>query len=65
MAGRAKPPIPPGPADLTVEQMKLGITQLGRRVANLEAFNPSGANEDEVMALERLMTCLSPVATLS
>ncbi len=40
MAGRAKPPLPPRPAELTVEQMKLGITQLNRRVADVEAFNP-------------------------
>jgi predicted nucleotide-binding protein len=39
MARRAAPP-EPQPAKLTVERMKLGISRLQRRIADLEAFDP-------------------------
>jgi predicted nucleotide-binding protein len=39
MARRTAPP-EPQPAKLTIEQMKLGISRLQRRIADLEAFDP-------------------------
>jgi predicted nucleotide-binding protein len=45
----------PQPANLTVEQMKLGITRLQRRVAELEAFDPKSVKKrwaPEVKAIE-------------
>jgi predicted nucleotide-binding protein len=40
LATRRTVPPQPQPTNLTVEQMKLGVTRLQRRIADLEAFDP-------------------------
>jgi len=55
VAPRRPVPPQPQPANLTVEQMKLGITKLQRRIADLEAFKPQSVQmrfSPEVAALE-------------
>jgi hypothetical protein len=39
MARRSAPPQPQA-AKLTIEEMRLGVTRLNRRIADLEAFDP-------------------------
>jgi hypothetical protein len=54
MARRTAPP-EPQPMRLTVEQMKIGIARLNRRIADLEGFNPGTVQQRwaaEVKALE-------------
>ena len=41
MARRSAASLEPQPAQLTAEQMKLGITRLERRIADLEKFDPT------------------------
>jgi predicted nucleotide-binding protein len=51
---RTAPP-EPQPANLNVEQMRIGITRLQRRIADLEAFDPQSVQKrwaPEVKALE-------------
>jgi len=51
---RTAPP-QPQPANLTVEHMKLGVTRLSRRIADVEAFDPQSVQKrwaPEVKALE-------------
>jgi hypothetical protein len=48
-------PPQPQPANLTIEQMKVGITRLNRRIADLEAFDPNSVQQrwaPEVKALQ-------------
>jgi hypothetical protein len=44
MASR-KPPAPPPPRVLSGDQMRQGIDRLRRRIAELEAFEPTSVNE--------------------
>lgn len=55
MARRPAPPSPPRSAILTADQIKRGIDRLGKRVADLEAFDPHTVQKrwaPEVAALE-------------
>ncbi len=55
MATRRTVPPQPQPANLTIEQMKVGITRLNRRIADLEAFDPNSVQQrwaPEVKALQ-------------
>src|SRR5947209_7479440 len=55
LATRRTTPPQSQPANLSVEQMKVGIVRLRRRIADLEAFNPESVQQrraPEVQALE-------------
>ena len=55
MARRPAAPSDPLPANLTIEQMKIGITRLKRRIADLDAFDPNSVQQrwaPEVKALQ-------------
>jgi hypothetical protein len=55
MARRPAAPSSPLPAQLTIDQMKVGITRLNRRIADLEAFDPNSVQQrfaPEVKALQ-------------
>jgi predicted nucleotide-binding protein len=57
MARRTAPPEPQR-ANLTIEQMRLGVTQIKRRIADLEAFDPNVIQKRWGPELETLATSI-------
>jgi hypothetical protein len=51
-------PPQPQPANLTIEQMKVGIARLNRRIADLEAFDPNSAQQRWAAEVKALQTSL-------
>jgi predicted nucleotide-binding protein len=58
LATRRTVPPQPQPANLTIEQMKLGITRLERRIADLEKFDPSMIQKRWGPEVEALATAI-------
>lgn len=58
MATRRTVPPQPQPANLTIEQMKVGIARLNRRIAELEAFDPSAIQQRHDSEAKALQTSI-------
>ena len=58
MATRRTVPPQPQPANLTIEQMKVGITRLNRRIAELEALDPNSVQQRRAPEVNALQTSI-------
>jgi hypothetical protein len=57
-------PPQPQPANLTIEQMKVGITRLNRRIADLEAFDPNSVQQRWAPEVKALQTSIEESLSL-
>jgi hypothetical protein len=64
LATRRTAPFQPQRANLTIEQMRLGVTQLKRRIADLEAFDPNVIQKRWGPELETLATSIEETLDL-
>jgi len=58
LATRRTVPPQPQPANLSIEQMKVGITRLNRRIAELEAFDPNSVQQRHDSGVKALQTSI-------
>jgi predicted nucleotide-binding protein len=58
LATRRTVPPQPQPANLTIEQMKVGITRLNRRIAELEALDPNSVQQRRAPEVNALQTSI-------